>query len=158
MGFLKGRKNWILTLVSVIVLGLIAFICYYEFTVPKVFTKSEYIKEVVIQNKDFSKVLEDFLDQVYSYNGTKSATDKIYSTAEKFPKFVSLLEEKLGPRVPNDAKEHYEKMIAAYKIYLDAIEKYKNAVPKEFGDERSALLKEAKERLNEAQANMKNIK
>lgn len=158
MNILKSKRNLILTIVSFVVLGLIAFICCYEFMTPKVFTKSEYIKEVVVQNKDFSNVLEEFLDQVYSYNGTKAANEKLYSTAEKFPKFVKLLEEKLGPKVPKDAKDHYEKMIAAYKIYLDAIEKYKNAVPKDFGDERNALLQEAKNKLNEAKTAMKNIK
>ena len=77
--------------------------------------------------------------------------------AKIFPKFVSNLEEKLGPRVPAEARSHYNQMMAAYKIYLEAIEMYKKAVPKNFGEERTTLINEAQNKLAEAKSAMQNI-
>lgn len=157
MTFKMDKKKWIIAVVSVVFLAIIGTIFYFEKIAPKVFTKNEYIKEVIIQNKDFDKVLDSYLDQVVSYNGSKESYEKFIATSEKFPKFVSDLEEKLGPRVPAEAKSHYNQMMDAYKIYLEAIEMYKKAVPKNFGEERTALLKEAQDKLSEAKSAMKNI-
>ena len=46
----------------------------------------------------------------------------------------------------------------AYKIYLEAIEMYKKAMPKKLSDERNQLLSEARNKLNEAKEAMKNLK
>ena len=45
-----------------------------------------------------------------------------------------------------------------YKIYLEAIEIYKKAMPKKLSDERNQLLSEARNKLNEAKEAMKNLK
>ena len=128
MTFKMDKKKGIIAVVSVVILAIIGTIFYFEKVAPKVLTKNEYIKEVIIQNKDFDKVLDNYLDQAVSYNGSKESYEKFIATSEKFPKFVSDLEEKLGPRVPTEARDHYNQMMAAYKIYLEAIEMYKKAV------------------------------
>lgn len=157
MTFKMDKKKGIIAVVSVVILAIIGTIFYFEKIAPKVLTKNEYIKEVIIQNKDFDKVLDNYLDQVVSYNGSKESYEKFIATSEKFPKFVSDLEEKLGPRVPTEARDHYNQMMAAYKIYLEAIEMYKKAVPKNFGEERTTLIKEAQDKLAEAKSAMQNI-
>ncbi len=151
-------KKWIIVVLILAVIGSIGAIFFYEKTSTRVFTKSEYIKEVIVQNQDFESALDSFLDQVASYNGSASSTEKLENTASKFPEFVKDLEEKLGPRVPHESKSHYTQMISAYKIYLEAIDMYKRYVPKNPGDERSALIKEADSKLAEAYEAMKNIK
>lgn len=157
MIFKMDKKKGIIAVVSVVVLAIIGTIFYFEKVAPKVLTKNEYIKEVIIQNKDFDKVLDNYLDQVVSYNGSKESYEKFIATSEKFPRFVSDLEQKLGPRVPAEARDHYNQMIAAYKIYLEAIEMYKKAVPKNFGEERTILINEAQDKLSEAKNAMQNI-
>lgn len=157
MTFKMDKKKGIIAVVSVVILAIIGTIFYFEKVAPKVLTKNEYIKEVIIQNKDFDKVFDNFLDQVVSYNGSKESYEKFIATSEKFPKFVSDLEEKLGPRVPSEAKSHYNQMMAVYKIYLEAIEMYKKAVPENFGEERTTLINEAQNKLAEAKSAMQNI-
>ena len=157
MTFKMDKKKGIIAVVSVVILAIIGTIFYFEKVAPKVLTKNEYIKEVIIQNKDFEKVLDNYLDQAVSYNGSKESYEKFIATSEKFPKFVSDLEEKLGPRVPAEARDHYNQMMAAYKIYLEAIEMYKKAFPKNFGEERTTLIKEAQDKLYEAKNAMQNI-
>ncbi len=154
---MQKNKKWIFVALF-FVIAIIGGIFFYEKSSVKVLTKSEYIKEVIIQNQDFESALDGFLDQVSSYNGSKASTEKLEKTADKFPAFLNALEEKLGPRVPHESKEHYDKMIAAYKIYLEAIDMYKRYVPKKLGEERETLIKEADAKLSEARVAMKNIK
>ncbi|MBQ3093027.1 MAG: hypothetical protein IJC57_02080 [Clostridia bacterium] len=150
------KKRWIISLVIALLAGLVGYIIYY-FCVPRVFTRAEYIKEVVIQNRDFEKSVDKFLDQVISYNGTKESLDNLKNSASKFTEFVEELEKKLKPKVPNDSKKHYEQMISAYNIYLEAIDMYLRYTPKALGDERNELLKQAGTKLTEARDAMKNI-
>ncbi len=157
MKFLKLEKKWIIAIIGVIIIGIAGFIFFYEKNSNKVFTRSEYIKEVIIQNQSFEDLLDKFLDQVVTYNGTKEATEKLENTAAKFSNFVNALKEKLRPKVPHDSRKHYDSMIAAYNIYLEAIEMYKKAVPKNLGEERTAQLKEAQDKLSEARKAMKNL-
>ena len=89
---------------------------------------------------------------------TKESTEKLEDTANKFGKFVEALKKQLGPKVPSEASSHYQSMMAAYDIYLEAVDMYKKAVPKPLGEERSKLLKEAENKMNEAKEAMKNIK
>lgn len=153
----KKSKNWIIGLVLFLTISIIGAIVYYEKMTPKVFTKAEYVKEVIIQNQDFEKALDSFLDQVFSFNGSQASTEKLENTATKFPEFVEKLETKLEPRVPHESKSHYDNMIAAYKIYLEAIDMYRKAVPKNLGEERTTLINEAKSKLEEARQAMKNL-
>ena len=150
------KKRWIISLVVALLAGLVGYIIYH-FCVPRVFTRAEYIKEVVIQNRDFEKSVDKFLDQVISYNGTKESLDNLNNSASKFTEFVEELEKKLKPKVPNDSKKHYEQMISAYNIYLEAIDMYLRYTPKALGDERNELLKQAGTKLTEARDAMKNI-
>lgn len=150
------KKRWIISLVIALLTGLVGYIIYY-FCAPRVFTRAEYIKEVVIQNRDFEKSVDKFLDQVISYNGTKESLDNLNNSASKFTEFVEELEKKLKPKVPNDSKKHYEQMISAYNIYLEAIDMYLRYTPKALGDERNELLKQAGTKLTEARDAMKNI-
>lgn len=154
----KRNKKFVIGIIAAVVLALVGGIFLFERMSVKVFTKSEYIKEVIIQNRDFETAFDSFLDQVYSYDGSKAATEKVQVTAEKFPQFVSDLEEKLGPRVPGEVRNHYNQMIAAYKIYLEAIDLYKRAVPKNLGEERDTLMKQAGDKVEEAKNAMKNLK
>ncbi len=155
---MKIKKKWIIVIASaiILVLGIGAFI-YFK-NQPYVFTKPEYIKEVVVQNENFNDLLDEFLDQVSSYNGTVDSTKKLEETSNRFTLFVSGMETKLKPRVPAEAKDHYNKMMDAYKIYLDAIALYKRAVPKNPSTERNDLLNQAKSKLEEAQIAMKELK
>lgn len=154
----NSKKKWILGIILFLTLAIIGAVFYYEYSTPKVFTKSEYIKEVIVQNRDFENVLENFLDQVSSYDGSKESTEKLEKTAEKFPQFVSSLENKMSSRVPAETKNHYSQMMSAYNKYLEAIELYKKAVPKNLGEERSELLREAESKLLEARNSMSNLK
>ena len=138
----------------IVILGAIIFAIFSRNTV---FTKAEYVKEVVFQNQDFNDLLDKYIDQIISYNGSKEATEKLETTAQKLSDFVSTLKEKLGPKVPNESKNHYDKMMAAYDIYLEAIDMYKKAVPKNLGDERKALIAEAESKLSEAKKTMKEL-
>ena len=151
------NKSWIIVALLLVV-AVVGVIFFYEKNSVKVFTKSEYVKEVIVQNQDFENALDRFLDQVSSYNGSKASTENLEKTADKFTEFVKALEEKLGPRVPHESRDHYNQMIAAYKIYLEAIDMYKRYVPKKLGEERESLIKEADAKLNEARTAMKNIK
>jgi len=153
----QKSKKWIVVVLILAVLGAIGAIFFYEKTSTRVFTKSEYIKEVIVQNRDFESALDNFLDQVASYNGSAASTEKLENTAAKFPEFLKALEEKLGPRVPHESKSHYTQMISAYKMYLEAIDMYKRYVPKSPGDERAILIKEADSKLAQAYEAMKNI-
>lgn len=153
----KISKGWIIAIAIFVTLCLagIGFLYYRNSTRP--FNRSEYIKEVIVQNDDFNNLVDDFLDKVSSYNGTSEDTEKLESSADKITKFVSTLKEKLGPKVGDDSKEHYEKMMAAYDVYLEAIDMYRKAVPKNTGEERSKLMYDAQMKLLEAQKNMKSL-
>jgi len=72
--------------------------------------------------------------------------------------FVNELEKQLGPKVPTSSKEHYQKMIEAYNMYLEGIEMYKKAVPKNLGEERNTQIKQAQDKISEAKKTMKNLK
>ncbi len=152
----KSKKKWI-TLIVISVLGIIGVIFFLQVNSSRVFTKAEYVKEVVVQNESFESALDKFLDQVISYNGSEASTKKLEETASKFTEFVKSLEEQLGPKVPQNSKGHYEKMMAAYEIYLQAIDMYVKAAPKNLGEERTTLIKEADAKLKEARASMKNL-
>lgn len=151
-----SRKSVIfgVIILLIVILGAITFAIFSRNTV---FTKAEYVKEVVLQNQDFNDLLDKYIDQIISYNGSKEATEKLETTAQKLSDFVSTLKEKLGPKVPNESKNHYDKMMAAYDIYLEAIDMYKKAVPKNLGEERNALIAEAESKLSEAKKAMKEL-
>ena len=155
----KKQKNiWWIIIMSLVILMLSGIFFFNNQKTKSVFTKAEYIKEVVVQNEQFESVLDNFLDQVSSYNGSKQATEKLNNTANKFTEFVDDLEKKLKGRVPQESKGHYEQMISAYRLYLEAIEAYRTSVPKNLGEERNNLIAEAKNKLNNARDAMKNIK
>lgn len=153
----KQKNKWWIIIIALIALILGGLLFYNRQNTPSVFTKAEYIKEVVVQNEQFESVLDNFLDQISSYNGSKKATEKLNNTADKFTEFVDNLEKSLAHRVPSDSKSHYEQMMAAYKLYLEAIEAYRTSVPKSLGEERDNLIIEAKNKLNNARNAMKNI-
>lgn len=153
----NNTKKWWIIIASALILVVLGLFLFNRTTTSGVFTKAEYIKEVVVQNEQFESVLDNFLDQVSSYNGSKAATEKLNNTASKFTDFVNELEKNLGPRVPLDSKQHYDEMISAYKLYLEAIEAYRTSVPKNLGEERNTLIAEAKKKLEKAQEAMKNI-
>lgn len=157
MKLLKLEKKWIITIVSVIIVVVIGAVFFYEKNSNRVFTRTEYIKEVIIQNQSFEDLLDNFLDQVVTYDGTKDETEKLENTATKLHNFVDALKEKLGPKVPHDSKSHYDNMMAAYNIYLDAIDMYKKAVPKNLGEERTTQMRDAENKLTEARKAMKNL-
>ncbi len=153
----KISKKWIIAIA--VLLGLcsigIGFLYYKHAT--RHFTRSEYIKEVIVQNDDFNNLIDEFLDKVSSYSGTREDMEKVETSAGKIEEFVSTLKEKLGPRVGDDSKEHYDKMIKAYDIYLEAVDMYKKAVPKNAGEERAQRMYEAQQKLIEAQKAMKSL-
>lgn len=153
----KIGKNWIIALAALFVLFLAGIGFLYYRNATRIFDRSEYIKEVIVQNDDFNNLVDQFLDKVSSYNGTAEDTEKVENSAKKVEEFVSKLKEKLGPRVGEESKDHYEKMMAAYDKYVEAINMYKKAVPKNFGDEREQLIYEAQSKLIEAQKDMKSL-
>ena len=151
------KTKWIISVVAAVIAVTIGIIIYQKNS-PRVFTQPEYVKEVVIQNDNFNNLLNEFLDQVANYNGSVESTQKLEETANRFKTFYSGLETKLKPHVPNSSKDHYNQMLDAYKIYLEAVEIYKKAMPKKLSDERNQLISDAKNKLKEAQEAMKNIK
>ena len=151
------KKMWI-AIVSAIVILVGGGILLFVINSHRVLTKSEYIKEVTFQKEDFDDLMNKYFDQIISYNGTKEATEKLENTAAKFNTFVDELKKQLGPKVPAEASSHYQSMMNAYDIYLEAVNMYKNAVPKPLGEERNSLLKDAENKLNEAKEAMKNLK
>ncbi len=153
----KIGKKWTVAIIIFVVLCVFGAGFLYYRNAVRPFTRSEYIKEVIVQNDDFNNLIDDFLDKVSSYRGTQEDTEKLDASANNVIKFVSALKEKLGPRVGDDSKEHYEKMIAAYDKYLEAIEMYKKVVPKSAGEERAHQIHEAQQKLIDAQTAMKNL-
>lgn len=158
MKSLKLQKKWIILISGAIILCVVGLVFFYQKNVPTTFTQTEYIKEVIVQNQSFNNTLDNFLDEVSSYTGSKEDTEKLENTANKLKNFVSELEKQLGPRVPSTSKEHYQKMMDAYNVYLEGIDMYKKAVPKNLGDERNAQIKEAQDKIFEARNQMKNLK
>lgn len=155
---IKLTKKWWTIIISAIIVLVAGGIFLYIYNSHRVLTKAEYIKEVTFQKEDFDDLLSQYFDEITSYNGTKESTEKIETTANKFGEFVTELKKQLGPKVPSEASSHYQGMIAAYEIYLEAIDMYKKAVPKPLGEERTSLLKEAENKMVEAKEAMKNIK
>lgn len=154
----KLEKKWIILISGAIILCVAGLALFYQKNVPTTFTQAEYIKEVIVQNQSFNNTLDNFLDEVSSYTGSKEDTEKLENTANKLKNFVSELEKQLGPRVPSTSKEHYQKMMDAYNMYLEGIDMYKKAVPKNLGDERNAQIREAQDKIFEARNQMKNLK
>lgn len=154
----KLEKKWIILVFGAIILCVVGLVFLYQKNVPTTFTQAEYIKEVIVQNQSFNNTLDNFLDEVSSYNGSKEDTEKLENTANKLKNFVNELEKQLGPRVPSTSKEHYQKMMDAYGVYLEGIDMYKKAVPKNLGDERNTQIKEAQNKILEAKTQMKNLK
>ncbi len=160
MDFFKTKnlnKKWTISIITAIVLCITGIIFFYYKNNTRVFTRSEYIKEVVIQNQNFNNLLDEFLDKVDSYSGSKESIDQLENSANKITRFTEALKEQLGPKVPSDSKSHYEGMIKAYNMYIDSIELYKKAVPKNLGEERTSLMNQAQEQLTAAQKEMKNL-
>lgn len=154
----KLEKKWIILISGAIILCVVGLVFFYQKNVPTTFTQAEYIKEVIVQNQSFNNTLDNFLDEVSSYTGSKEDTEKLENTANKLKNFVSELDKQLGPRVPSTSKEHYQKMMDAYNMYLEGIDMYKKAVPKNLGDERNAQIREAQDKIFEARNQMKNLK
>lgn len=154
---IKLTKKQIIIVISMLIAALIGGITLYTIHFRNVFTKPEFVKEVCIQNTSFNQLLDKFLDQVASYDGTKESTEKLEKTANKFEKFIQALKEKLGPKVPNECKKYYENMMNAYDMYLQSIDMYKKAVPKNLSEERTTLMQQAEQKLKEAQSAMKNL-
>lgn len=154
----KLEKKWIILVFGAIILCVVGLVFFYQKNVPTTFTQAEYIKEVIVQNQSFNNTLDNFLDEVSSYSGSKEDTEKLENTANKLKNFVNELEKQLGPRVPSTSKEHYQKMMDAYNVYLEGIDMYKKAVPKNLGDERNTQIKEAQNKILEAKTQMKNLK
>lgn len=152
------NKKWWTLIISAIIILVAGGVFLFIYNSHRVFTKSEYIKEVTYQKEDFDDLMNKYFDQIVSYNGTKEATEKLENTANKFSEFVEELKKQLGPKVPAEASSHYKSMMAAYDIYLEAVDMYKKAVPKPLGEERTTLIKEAETKMNEAKDAMKNIK
>ena len=158
MKSLKLEKKWIILISGVIILCVVGLIFFYQKNVPTTFTQAEYIKEVIVQHENFNNALDNFLDEISSYSGSKEDTEKLENTADKLRNFVNELEKQLGPKVPNTSREHYQKMIDAYNVYLEGIDMYKKAVQKNLGDERNTQIKEAQNKIFEARNQMKNLK
>lgn len=154
----KLEKKWIILISGAIILCVVGLVFFYQKNVTTTFTQAEYIKEVIVQNQSFNNTLDNFLDEVSSYTGSKEDTEKLENTANKLKNFVSELDKQLGPRVPSTSKEHYQKMMDAYNMYLEGIDMYKKAVPKNLGDERNAQIREAQDKIFEARNQMKNLK
>lgn len=157
LNFKMNKNRWIILIFTLAILiggGIFLFMV----NSSRVLTKSEYVKEAVFQKEDFEDLLDNYLDQVVSYNGTREATEKLENTATKLTEFVTKLRNELGPRVPKEASGHYDSMIKAYEMYVESVDMYKKAVPKPGGEERNTLLKEAGEKLKEAKEAMKNLK
>ena len=123
----------------------------------KTFTKPEYIKEVIVQKTNFDNVLDNFLDQVDTYNGTEESDERIERFVNQADTFIKNMQEQLGPKVPSESKDHYDKMMNAYKKYSEAMKLYQKALPKELGEERSNEIKTAEGKLNEANNDMMNL-
>ena len=154
---MKIKKKWFIV-ISAIVACLAVFGWFYKKNVPVVFTQAEYIKEVVVQNQSFNDVLDKFLDEITRYDGSKEDTEELEATANKLSNFVKELDNQLGPKVPESSKGHYQKMMDAYNMYIEGIEMYKKAVPKNLGEERNTQLNQASDKIAEAKTAMKNLK
>ncbi len=148
---MKSRTKWIISIIGILILAVAATLFIYDRTSKKVFTQPEYVKEVLYQKTSFDDLMDNYLDQVQTYDSSREATERLQNTSTRLINFVSALEEKLGPKVPHVSKNHYEKMISAYKIYLEAVSIYQKSLAKNLGDEKAALLNEAEAKFLEAQ-------
>ncbi len=152
----NSKKKWIIIIFSAIIF-IVGSVFLYRQNSVRVFTNSEYVKEVIIQNQNFGNILDEFLDKVSNYNGSKQSMEQLESSASKVSDFVSALREKLGPKVPHDSKEHYEKMMKAYDMYVEATNLYKKSLYKNLGQERNEMLGQARDKLSQASEAMKNL-
>jgi hypothetical protein len=149
------KKLWtIIICASFGIIVAVVMFCWFQFG-GHTFTKPEYIREVVIQSKNFEGVMDDFLDQVDTYNGTEESDERIEYAAQKAAIFVENLRSLLGPKVPGDAREHFKNMMLAYDMYLESIDLYKEALPKPLGEERNNGIKKAGEKFAQARETMK---
>ena len=76
---MKSKKQWLIVGISAIIVAIGAGCFFYFSNQAKVFTKPEYIKEVVVQNENFNDVLDEFLDLTTSY--IKAQSSKRFSGA-----------------------------------------------------------------------------
>lgn len=120
-------------------------------------TEPEYIKEVIVRKEKFDDTIENFLDQVDTYDDTKSKKDKLQSIATDLTNLVNKLKEDLGSKIPDGSRQHYNNMINAYELYLKGVELYLNNLPKPLGDDRNNGIKSAEDTFQEAQKQMMNL-
>ena len=121
------------------------------------FTKPEYIKEVIVHKEKFNDIMDKFLDQVDTYDGTEEAKNKLSSELAEATEYVNNIKADLGSKIPEDCREHYNNMIAAYNLYLEGMNIYVQNLPKALGDERNNAIKQAEDKLHEAQNAMMNL-
>ncbi len=122
-----------------------------------VLTKPEYIKEVITRKSSFDDILDNFLDQVDTYNGTEDAKQRLDEKGEKAIEFVNTLKNDLKDKVPSECKEHYENMMKAYATYLEGIAIYRENLPKDLSEERNEAIRSAEQKLHDAREAMMNL-
>jgi len=155
---MTSRTKWtiIISAAVLIIAGAVALFIY-EHNSIKVFMRSEYVKEVVLQKTSFDGLMDQYLDQVRTYNGSSESAAKVQGLANRLYSFVAALQSNLGPRVPAVSRDHYNAMIAAYQTYLDAVNLYQQAVSQNLGDQRTALMNQADAKMTDAQNAMNNL-
>lgn len=124
----------------------------------KVFSKPEYVKEVLLQKRNFDNIRDDFLDQIEAFDGTTESKTRLDRILDDAQTFINNLRDILGPKVPETSRGHYENMINVYQQYLNAFKQYKNAALLELGEERNQAIREAEKSLSEANTAMLNLK
>ena len=121
------------------------------------FTKPEYIKEVIVRKEKFNDIIDNFLDQVETYDNTASSKDRLNNIATEAKNYIKDIKENLGPIVPDDCKTHYDNMMAAYNLYEEGIDLYLNNLPKPLGVERNNGIKSADAKFSEAKNAMMSL-
>ena len=123
----------------------------------KVLLKEEYMKEIIIRKQSFDDILDNFLDQVDTYNGTDYSKQRLDEKGEEVIEFINTLENDLKDRVPSECKEHYQNMMKAYSTYLEGINLYIETLPKELSEERNEAIRSAEQKLHDAKEAMLNL-
>ena len=124
----------------------------------KKITMPEYTKEIVEYNAKFNNALDEILDQIETYSGTDKAKERFNSLIDNAVSIINYLQNDLGPRVPDEAKNHYKNMMEAYNLYLEGLELYRNYIPASLSEERKNKISLAEDKFEQALQKIKSIK
>lgn len=165
MGLKKAKKSkkkliiWIIIGVAILCTAVFFAVNYFS---GEVFTSSEYVKEIILQNSNFEDLIDNFIEEARLIRNSRRTVvesgNRLGETEVKMLNFLNNMEEKLGPKVPHNSKDHYQKMMAVYKKYIEACKAYTNALISEYSQEREEKIESIEKKFVEARQEMQTLK